>query len=59
MNRVIAVVAALWLLAGASMPANAHHYGWAKGPTIVQVHGMGPFALTYVNPDDDPRNKKK
>jgi len=43
----------------ASMPANAHHYAWAKGPTIVQVHGMGPFSITYVNPDDDPRNKKK
>jgi hypothetical protein len=23
----------------------------------VQVHGTGPFALTYVNPADDPRQK--
>jgi hypothetical protein len=22
---------------------------------VFQVHGMGPFTLTYVNPDDDPR----
>ena len=26
----------------------------AKGPTIVQVHAMGPFAMTYVNPADMP-----
>jgi hypothetical protein len=27
-------------------------------PTIVQVHGQGPFAITYVNPADDPSIKK-
>jgi hypothetical protein len=26
---------------------------------VVQVHGMGPFAIIYVNPADDPRNAKK
>lgn len=35
-------------------PANAHHYARAQGETIVQVHMMGPFQLTYVNPKDDP-----
>ena len=40
------------------MPAGMHHYAWAKGATVVQVHGVGPFAFTYVNPADDPRNKK-
>lgn len=35
-------------------PANMHHYAIAKGKTIVQVHGQGPFALTYVNRADDP-----
>ena len=34
------------------------HYGWTTVPTVVQVHGMGPFAITYVNPADDPRNSK-
>lgn len=34
-----------------------HHYGWTSGSTVIQVHGMGPFAITYVNPNDDPRNK--
>jgi quercetin dioxygenase-like cupin family protein len=40
-------------------PATAHHYAMAKGHTIVQVHGMGPFQLTYVNPMDDPMKMKK
>jgi quercetin dioxygenase-like cupin family protein len=35
-------------------PANAHHYARARGETVVQVHMMGPFQLTYVNPKDDP-----
>jgi anti-sigma factor ChrR (cupin superfamily) len=33
------------------------HYGWTTRPTVIQIHGMGPFAITYVNPADDPRNK--
>ena len=35
--------------------ANMHHYARATEPTILQVHGMGPFAITYVNAKDDPR----
>jgi len=35
--------------------ANMHHYARAMEPTILQVHGMGPFAITYVNAKDDPR----
>lgn len=36
-------------------PANHAHYAIARGETIVQVHAMGPFALTYVNPADNPQ----
>jgi quercetin dioxygenase-like cupin family protein len=36
-------------------PANAHHYAIARGRTVVQVSAMGPFALTYVNPKDQPQ----
>jgi quercetin dioxygenase-like cupin family protein len=35
------------------------HYVWTTAPTVVQVHGTGPFAITYVNAADDPRNKEK
>jgi hypothetical protein len=35
-------------------PAKMNHYAIARGKTVVQVHAMGPFALTYVNPKDDP-----
>jgi quercetin dioxygenase-like cupin family protein len=28
------------------------HYGMAKGDTIVQVHGAGPFKVNWVNPAD-------
>jgi quercetin dioxygenase-like cupin family protein len=37
-------------------PAQAHHFAIAARRTVVQVHGEGPFAITYVNPADDPRN---
>ena len=30
-----------------------HHYAWAQGPTTIQVHGLAPFAFTYVNPSGD------
>ena len=36
-------------------PANEAHYAEAVGATVVQVHAMGPFALTYVNPADMPK----
>ena len=37
-----------------SIPAEHAHFAMARGETIVQVHGLGPFAITYVNPADDP-----
>ena len=36
-------------------PDGMNHYAWASEETVVQVHGQGPFAITYVNPVDDPR----
>ena len=33
------------------------HYFWTTSPTVIQVHGMGPFEINYVNPADDPRKK--
>jgi quercetin dioxygenase-like cupin family protein len=43
----------------AVMPKGTAHFAQAKGETIVQVHGIGPWAITYVNPSDDPRSVKK
>jgi quercetin dioxygenase-like cupin family protein len=42
----------------ASIPANHAHYAMARGQTIVQVHAIGPFQLTYVNPADDPTKQQ-
>jgi hypothetical protein len=35
-------------------PATMHHYAWTKTGATIQVHLIGPFAMTYVNPADDP-----
>jgi ketosteroid isomerase-like protein len=42
----------------ANMAATMPHYAQAKGATVVQVHGVGPFVVDYVNPADDPSKKK-
>ena len=39
-------------------PANMRHFVWAKGETVLQLHGVGPWSITYVNPADDPRTKR-
>ena len=36
-------------------PANHAHYASVQGVTVVQVHAVGPFAMTYVNAADTPR----
>ena len=41
----------------AIMQPKTHHFAWTQEETIVQVHGVGPWAITYVNPADDPRKK--
>jgi hypothetical protein len=40
-------------------PAGMKHFVWAKGETILQFHGEGPWSITYVNSADDPRNAKR
>jgi hypothetical protein len=41
----------------ASMPKGVRHYAWGIGETVIQVSGIGPFEIHYVNPADDPRHK--
>lgn len=40
-----------------SVAAGMHHYGIARGATVVAVSAKGPFAMTYVNPADDPTKR--
>lgn len=46
----------LTLTAGGYAVARAqmHHFAWTQTGATIQVHMKGPFALTYVNPADDP-----
>jgi len=32
-------------------------FGYTKEETVIQLHGVGPWGLTYLNPADDPRKK--
>jgi quercetin dioxygenase-like cupin family protein len=41
------------------VPKGMRHFALSKGETIVQVHGMGPFQINFVNPADDPNNQAK
>ena len=43
----------------AIMPAGMQHFAWTKGDTIIQINGLGPFEIRYVNPADDPRHAKQ
>src|SRR5438876_989687 len=38
-----------------NIAAQMHHFATARGATIVSVTAMGPFAMTYVNPADNPQ----
>lgn len=57
MGKTVDAKATLTLDAGGfvTAPAGHAHYAAARGVTVVQIHSMGPFAMTYVNPADTPR----
>jgi ketosteroid isomerase-like protein len=40
-----------------AIPGSMHHFFFARTAATFQVHGMGPFAINYINPADDPRKK--
>jgi mannose-6-phosphate isomerase-like protein (cupin superfamily) len=42
----------------AFLDPSMHHYAMAQGEVVVQVHGMSPLQVNYVNSDDDPSKKK-
>lgn len=40
------------------LPKEMPHFALAKGETILQAHGIGPFQIVYANPADDPKNQQ-
>lgn len=42
----------------AMMNTGTRHYAFTEMESIIQLHGMGPWDIIYVNAADDPRNKK-
>lgn len=40
-----------------SIPPKSPHFVFTKSTCTIQVHAIGPFAITYINPEDDPRKK--
>jgi mannose-6-phosphate isomerase-like protein (cupin superfamily) len=41
------------------IPPGMHHFARADKATVVQLHGVGPWGLTYVNPADQPKTAAK
>ena len=39
------------------LPAGMPHYAVADVESVVQINGVGPFDVIYVDPQDDPRKK--
>jgi hypothetical protein len=42
----------------ALLPKGKPHFNLCQGETIIQLHGVGPYDINYVNPADDPSRKK-
>ena len=39
------------------LPGKMHHAAAAKGETVIQINGQGPFDIHYLNPADNPNPK--
>ena len=42
-----------------AMAPGMPHYASTNEETVIQISTTGPWAVHYVNPADDPRNKRK
>jgi hypothetical protein len=38
----------------AYLDPDMHHYAMASGPTVIQIHGMSPVKVNYIDPTYDP-----
>lgn len=41
----------------AIMPPGAPMFGFTREETVIQLHGVGPWGISYLNPADDPRRR--
>jgi quercetin dioxygenase-like cupin family protein len=41
------------------IPPGMRHFARANKATVIQLHGVGPWGLTYVNPADRPSSGSK
>ena len=39
-------------------PVRMHHYARTRTGAVLQVSRMGPLQIAYVNPADDPQQRK-
>ena len=42
-----------------ALPPETAHFVFIDQETIIQISTIGPWGLTYVNPEDDPRQKSQ
>lgn len=59
--RAAAALSSAWAnnRAGSSFPRRtkpAPMYGYTQQDTVNQVHGVGPWGIEYLDPEDDPRS---
>jgi len=40
------------------LPPGMPHYGVFDEETVIQINTIGPWSVTYVHPEDDPRKAK-
>jgi hypothetical protein len=41
------------------IPTGMHHFAQARDAVVIQLHGIGPWSLSYVNPADAPTSGRK
>jgi len=41
------------------IPPGMRHFARADKATVIQLHGIGPWGLTYVNPTDQPNSASR
>lgn len=42
----------------AHWPNKSPYFAFTKEETVIEIEGVGPWAVTYVNPADDPMKKR-